>query len=295
MDRFDDMRIFLRVVEMRSFRKAALALSLPASTVTDAVKRAETRLGVRLLDRTTRVVAPTLDGEAWYRRCQRIVAELEDAEAGFRDAAPAGRLRIDIHGKLARHFLLPVLPEFLARHPQIDLVLSEGDRLVDLIREGVDCVIRVGAAPDSDLIRRGLGQLPEITVAAPDYLARHGVPASPDDLDGHRMVGFLSSATGAVLPLQFMVGGRAVLRALPVALTVTGGETMVAAARLGLGLVQAPRYDLQSDLTAGRLVEVLAATPPAPLDVAALYPRDRQLSPRVRVFLDWIRRIDFAA
>ena len=199
MDRFDEMRIFQRVVDMRSFRKAAQALGIPDSTASDAVKRAERRLRVRLLDRTTRVVTPTLDGEAWYRRCLRIVAEVEDAEASFGGGVPAGRLRVDVHGTLARAFLLPRLPAFLETHPGIDLVLSEGDRLVDLIREGVDCVVRVGELADSDLIARPLGALAEITVASPEYLERHGTPRSPDDLSGHRMVGYLSSRTGGPL------------------------------------------------------------------------------------------------
>lgn len=288
MDRFDEMRIFARVVEMRSFRRAAAALGLPASTVTDAVKRAEARLGVRLLDRTTRLVAPTLDGEVWYGDVLKIIAALEDAEAGFRAAVPSGRLRADVHGKLARHFLLPHLPDFLAAYPGIQLTLSEGDRLVDLIREGVDCVIRAGTPGDSDLIRRRLGDLPEVTAASPDYLARHGVPLGVHDLANHRMVGFLSSRTGSVLPLEFTVGGKTILKSLPPSLVVTGAETMLAAARRGLGLIQAPRYGMADDLAAGRLVEVLADYLPQPMEVAALFPRDRQLSPRLRVFLDWL-------
>lgn len=295
MDRFDEMRVFLRVVEMRSFRKAAEALGLPASTASDVIKRTEARLGVKLLDRTTRMVAPTLDGEAWYRRCLRIVSEVEDAEAGFRGGSPEGRLRIDAHGTLARHFLLPRLPTFLGAYPGIDLVLSEGDRLVDLLREGVDCVVRVGEPADSDLIARRLGELPEVTVAAPTYLERYGCPQSPDDLAGHRMVGFLSSRTGGALPLYFTVGDREIERTVPATLLTTGGETMVAAARLGLGLIQVPRYHLSEDLAAGRLVEVLPDMPPAASPVSALYPRDRQLSPRVRVFLEWLSQIDFSA
>ena len=293
MDRFGEMRVFLRVVERRSFRQAAAALGIPASTATDAVKRTEARLGVRLLDRTTRVVAPTLDGEAWYRRCLRIVGEVEDAEAAFRGGAPAGRLRVEAHGTLARHFLLPGLPAFLAAHPALELVLSDGDRLVDPVREGVDCAVRVGVPADSDLVARRLGLLPEITAAAPGYLARHGTPRSPDGLADHRSVGFLSSRTGAPLRFAFTLAGGVVERDLRPALVATGAETMIAAARLGLGLIQAPRYHLAEDLAAGRLVEVLAGAPPPPSPVSVLYPRDRHLSPRVRPFLDWIAGIAF--
>lgn len=293
MDRIDEMRIFGRVVETGSFRGAARALGLPPSTVTDAIKRAEARLGVRLLDRTTRHVAPTLDGEAWYRQCLHLVAAMEDAEAAFRGGEPQGRVRLDVNGPLARNFLLPALPDFLARYPELDLVLSEGERLVDLIREGVDCVIRAAPPEDSDLIRRSLGSLPEVTVASAEYLARHGHPRSLEDLDGHKMIGFWSSRTGDVLPLEFTVGGRTILRKLPAAVTVTGADSLAALVRQGLGLIQAPRYHLQADIKAGRLVEVLPDCPPSPLPLAALYPRDRQRSPRLRVLLDWLQSLDF--
>ncbi|MBP5858526.1 LysR family transcriptional regulator [Marivibrio halodurans] len=293
MDRFDEMRVFARVVETRGFRKAAHILGMPASTVTDAVKRAEQRLGARLLDRTTRRVSPTPEGADWYRRCLAILNAVEDAEAVFRGGEPEGLLRIDAHGKLARHFLIPGLPDFLARHPRLDLFLSEGDRLVDPIREGADCVIRVGTLGDGDLMVRRLGDLAEVTVASPAYLDRHGHPRSIDDLEGHRAVAFHSSATGMTIPLEFNLGDRVVERTVPAAITVTAGETMVAAARQGMGLIQVPRYHLAEDLATGRLVEVLPRHPPTPSPVSALYPRDRQLSPRLRVFLDWLKRIDF--
>src|SRR5260370_27996082 len=140
MDRFDAMRVFSRVVERRSFTLAAEDLALPRSTVTDAVKQLEARLGVRLLQRTTRHVSPTLDGEAYYRRCLALIADLEDAESAFSDAKPRGLLRVDVHGTLARHFVLPALPAFLARYPALQLHIGEGDRLVHLVRDGVHCV-----------------------------------------------------------------------------------------------------------------------------------------------------------
>lgn len=293
MDRIDEMRVFARVVEARSFRRAAQDLGIPASTATDAVKRTERRLGVRLIDRTTRIVAPTLDGEAWYKRCLSIISAMEDAEASFSVGAAEGRLHVNAHGTLARHFLLPRIAEFLAGNPGIDLVLSEGDRLVDLMREGVDCVVRVGTPADSDLIARKLGEFSEVTLACPEYLERHGVPQSPDDLDGHVVVAFQSSQTGTAIPLEFEIAGKTVEKHLPVALTVTAADTLAEAARLGIGLIQAPRYRFIEDLNSGQLVEVLKDTPPQPSQVSALYPRDRQLSPRVRVFLAWLGQIDF--
>lgn len=288
MDRFDAMRVFLRVVEQRSFTQAAQDLNLPRSTATDAIKQLEARLGVRLLQRTTRTVSPTLDGEAYYRRCLAILGDIEDAEAAFAGAKPRGLLRVDVQGTLARRFVLPGLPAFLARYPDLELFMGEGDRWVDLVREGVDCVLRVGEPRDTDMVARRVAMLAEVTCASPAYLAEFGMPASIEALAGHRMVGFRSSATGAVLPLEFMQDGVARYVALPTKLSVTGAESYSAAARLGLGLIQAPRYNLEADLARGTLVEVLPEHPPAPSPVSLLYPRNRQLSPRVRVFIDWL-------
>ncbi|MBV8654026.1 MAG: LysR family transcriptional regulator [Alphaproteobacteria bacterium] len=290
MDRFEAMRVFTRVADRRSFTLAAQDLGLPRSTVTDAVKRLEARLGVRLLQRTTRHVSPTLDGEAYYRRCLVLLADLEDAEAAFGGAKPKGPLRVDVHGTLARHFLLPRLPDFLAEYPEIELYMSEGDRLVDLVREGIDCVLRVGDLRDGDMIARRVAMLEEITCAAPAYIDRFGMPKTVDALDGHRVVGFHSSATGSLMPLEFVVDGVVRNVRLPATVSVNGAESLVAAARLGLGLIQVPRYHLEADFARGTLVPVLAAFAPTPTPVSLLYPRNRQLSPRVRVFIDWLVR-----
>lgn len=295
MDRIDAMRIFARIVETRSFSRAARDLGIPASTATDAVKRIERKLGVRLIDRSTRVVVPTRDGEAWYARCLELIGAMEDAEAAFSGGKAEGLLHVNAHGTLARNFLLPKLPEFLTAYPSIDFILSEGDALIDLVKSGVDCVVRVGVPADSELFSRRLGKLEEGTFAAPAYLERFGVPRSPDDLGGHRMIAFRSSVTGTHFPLEFRVGGKLIERRPAVALTVTAADTMAAAALLGLGIIQAPRYRFLDDLAHGRLVELFPDAAPDPLPVSALYPRDRQLTPRVRVFLDWLSHIDFAA
>lgn len=288
MDKLEAMRVFTRVVERRSFTLAAEDTGLPRSTVSDAVKDLEARLGVQLLQRTTRHVSPTLDGEAYYRRCLAILSDIEDAEGAFAGAKPKGLLRVDVHGTLARHFVLPNLPDFLIRYPDIEIYMSEGDRLVDLVREGIDCVLRVGAPQDSDMVGRTVAMLDEVTLAAPAYIARHGTPQHPDALDGHQMIGFRSSATGGVLPLEFVVGGDLREIVLPATISVNAAESYVAAARLGLGLIQIPRYHAEVAITAGDLVEVLADFPPTSTPVSLLYPRNRQLSPRVRVFVDWI-------
>lgn len=288
MDRLDAMRLFTRIVERRSFTLAAHDLGLPRSTVTSAVRQMETRLGVSLLQRTTRHVSPTLEGEAYYRRCLAIVAEVEDAESAFGGVKPRGELRIDVHGSMLRRVLVPELPRFLKTYPDLRLHIGEGDRLVDLVREGVDCVVRAGNLSDSTMVARQIAVMDEVTIASPAYLSLHGTPRKPADLDGHLMVGFVSSATGHVLPLEFMVKGKRETVTLPATINVTGGETGIALARLGLGLVQTPRYHVAHDLKAGRLVEVLAKFPPSPTPLSVLYPQSRGLSPRVRVFIDWV-------
>ncbi|MBJ2153031.1 LysR family transcriptional regulator [Paracoccus sp. IB05] len=288
MDRLDAMRLFTRVVERRSFTEAAFDLDIPRSTATQVIRQMEDRLGARLLQRTTRSVRPTLDGEAYYRRCITILADVENAEGAFAGATPEGPLRVDVHGTLARHFILPALPQFLERYPGIALYMSEGDRLADLVREGIDCVLRVGQPQDSEMILRRLATLPEVTLASPDYLARFGNPADVDALaGGHRMIGFHSTATGRLLPLEFSVGGKVREVILPTTLTVNAAESYVAAARLGLGLIQVPHYHAEAAMAAGELIEALPASLPPPLPVSLLYPTNRQLSPRVRLFIDW--------
>jgi DNA-binding transcriptional LysR family regulator len=294
MDRIDAMRLFTRVVEQSSFTQAAQDLGLPRSTVTDAIKQLEARLQVRLLQRTTRHVSPTLDGEAYYQRCLTILADIEDAEMAFAGAKPRGLLRIDVHGTLARHFLLPELPDFLAQYPDIELFMSEGDRLVDPVREGIDCVVRVGRLKDSDMVARRLGELDEVTCAAPGYLQRFGTPLSLDELDGHRMVGFRSSASGTIMPLEFNVAGQSHQVTLPCTVSVSAAESLVAAAQMGLGIIQVPRYHLRDSLDNGSLLPLLPQFPSTPMPVSLLYPRNRQLSPRVRVFIDWFSKA-FAA
>lgn len=285
------MKLFTRVVERRSLSAAAADLGLARSTATQAIKTLEADLGTRLLERTTRHVAPTLDGEAFYQRCLSILSEFEEASSAFRDTQPRGLLRIDAHPLLTRTFLLPRLPEFLQRYPHLDLHIGQGDRLVDLVREGVDCVIRAGAQPDSGLIMRWLTTIEEVTCASPAYLGQHGTPASPDELDGHLCVGFVSSRTGTTLPLEFMQKGGLREIQLPSRVTANNSDTVTELARLGFGLMQAPRYRLQPDLDRGTLIEVLKHHPPSPTPLSALYPQNRQLSPRLRVFLDWVSGI----
>lgn len=291
MDRFQEMRIFTRIVERRSFTLAAEDLQLPRATVTNAIKRLETRLATRLLERTTRVVAPTLDGQAYYERCLRLLADLAEMESVFNRTEPAGLLRVNLQPSLAKQVLAPALPGFLARYPGIVLQIGEGDRLVDLVREGIDCVLRAGNLQDSSMVAQQVARLEQVTCASPAYLDRHGRPADLDALERHQAVHFMSSATGRPYPLEFTIGGEVRQVVLPASVSVSGADMYAATAIAGLGIVQVPRYRIAQELRGGQLEIVLPALPPPALPVSVLYPQSRQLSPRVRVFVDWIKAV----
>jgi DNA-binding transcriptional LysR family regulator len=288
MDRFQEMQVFVRIAERGSFSQAAEDLQIPRATVTNLIKRMEKRLGARLLERTTRQVRLTHDGEAYYQRCVRLLADLEEADGAFLNTAPKGLLRVNAQGTLAKYFVMPGLPGFLERYPDIVLHLGEDDRLVDMVREGVDCVLRAGALQDSSLVGRQIALMPQVTVASPAYLARFGTPASVDDLAGHRAVDYLSSATGRSIALDFMIDGRNVLVRPGSVISVTGAELYTGAALAGLGLAQVPRYRVERELAAGHLRIVLPKAPPAPMPVSVLCPQNRQVSARVRVFTQWL-------
>ncbi|MFQ6372136.1 LysR family transcriptional regulator [Shewanella sp. YIC-542] len=291
MDRIDAMRVFTRVLERQSFTAAAEDLNIARSTVTDVVKRLEKRIGVVLLERTTRQVIPTIDGDAFYRRCLSIIQDVEDAETVFSGIKPKGVLRVDVHGTLARHFLMPKLPQFLCAYPDIDLYMSEGDRFSDVIREGIDCVIRVGTPKSEDLVAKKIALLEEVTVASPEYLKSFGTPHDISDLKTHKMVGFRATGSSVAMPLEFRLEKTVKTVSLKVSLTVNAAETLVAAARLGLGIIQVPRYHVQSDIKNGMLTSILENYPSTPSPVSILYPRNRQHASRVKVFIEWLETV----
>ena len=295
MDRFNAMRLFTRIVELGSFTKAADDLQLPRATVTLAVQQLEKRLGARLLHRTTRHVSPTPDGAAYYERCLRLLADLEEAEGAFglggAGNKPKGKLRVDLQGTLAKHFLLPVIGDFFQRYPDIELEIGMGDRLVDLVREGVDCVLRGGELADSSMIARRVALMPQVTCATPEYFARHGKPKTIDALRTHRAVNFLSARNGKPLPFDFLVDGVKRSLHLKGQVAVNDADAYRACCEAHLGLIQVPRYHIEPRLKSGALVEVLAKWRPAPMPVSVLYPHHRQLSPRVRVFVDWVAEV----
>jgi DNA-binding transcriptional LysR family regulator len=293
MDRFDALQLFIRIVELGSFTEAAAALDVPRATATHAIKQLERRLNARLLERTTRQVKPTLDGQAFYERSKRVLAELEDAETALSTqiANPRGTLRLDLHGAHATLIILPRIMEFRERYPEIDVMISSGDRLVDLIKEGIDCVVRAGQPRDSSLVARPLASMPEIICASPEYLAKHGAPTHPSELPQHQGIGFFARASDNRYPFTVIVDGQVTAYEARGWMSVSDAECYTSAALAGCGLIQVPRFRLEPHLQAGRLVQVLPEWRCPDMPVSALYPFHRQLSPRVRVFIDWARTI----
>ncbi|MCX8999736.1 LysR family transcriptional regulator [Rhizobiaceae bacterium BDR2-2] len=293
MDRIDLFRIFARVVECSSFTRAADTLGLPRSSVSAAVQDLEGRVGARLLHRTTRKVAPTQDGAAFYEKCLSLIADVEETENLFRqtDARPSGRLRIDVPGRIGRLIIAPALPEFLDLYPGIDIDLGVTDRAVSLIEDSVDCVLRVGPLADSSLIARSIGELTLINVASPDYLKRRGIPRTPDDLPDHAAVNYASPSSGRVEDWEWIEDG--VLRSSPMhaRVTVNSAEASIACCLAGLGLIQIPAYDVRHYLDAGELVEVMPDHRAEPMALTLLYPHRQHLSRRLQVFADWLDKL----
>ncbi|QDQ26209.1 LysR family transcriptional regulator [Chitinimonas arctica] len=297
MDRIHAMQIFVRVAESGGFTRAADLLQLPRATVSMAVQQLEAQLGVRLLQRTTRRVQLTQDGTAYLERCQRLLGDFEETEALFRQAGrmPAGRLRVDVPGRIGRLLIAPALPGFFARYPDISLELGVSDRPVDLVREGVDCVVRVGELHDSGLVARRLGLLEQGNYASPAYLARYGTPKRLTDLSAHLAVHYISPANGRVLEWEYLEEGMRKTLAMNGRVAANHAETYIACAIAGQGLIQVPRHDMHAHVAAGELQEVLPEWTAPPMPISVCYPHRRHLSRRVQAFVDWMAELLTAA
>jgi DNA-binding transcriptional LysR family regulator len=286
------MQAFARVVEAGSFTKAAETLHMSKTTVTQLVQQLEARLRVKLLNRTTRKVNVTADGAAYYQRVIRLLADLDDAETSLPGAAasPSGRLRVDVPSPLARLILVPALPEFHARYPDIQIDMGVSDRIVDIIDENVDCVVRGGELMDLSLMARKVADLQLGVFAAPQYLARAGIPAHPRDLEDshHRVVGFLWARTGKPVPYalynaseNLQIKGRHVL-------AVDDGNAYLAAGLAGMGVLWLPKYMSAAHQARGELVPLFEDWKLAPMPLYIAYPPNRHVSLKLRVFIDWV-------
>ena len=291
MDRFDAMQAFARVVETGSFTKAAETLRISRTSVTQLVQQLEARLRVRLLNRTTRQVNVTADGAAYYERVLRLLADMDDAETSLSDASasPRGRLRVDVPSPFARMVLVPALPAFHARHPEIQLDLGVSDRKVDLIGENVDCVIRGGELQDQSLRARRVADLRLGVYASPGYLAMAGVPRHPGELEDshHRIVGYLWARLGRALPYAMQRGDERLRVHGRYALAVDDGNAYLQAGLAGLGILWLPDYMARPHLASGELARLFEDWDMETMPMYLAYPPNRHVSAKLRAFIDW--------
>ena len=293
MNRLDSLQMFVRVAELSSFTQAAEQLGLPKARVSTAVQQLEGLLGTRLLHRTTRRVQMTQDGQAFYERCKDVLADMDELQAMFQQGVQAlrGRLRVDMPVLVARDHVIPRLPEFLADHPQLEIELSSTDRRVDVVREGFDCVLRIGPLGDSGLVARPLGALKQINCASPAYLKQHGKPKTPADLATHRLVHYVPTLGAKSAGWEYVDEGRTRTVAMGGVLTVNSTESYQAACLAGLGLIQAPATGLRPLIARGLLAEVMPRYRAPALPVSLLYANRRNLPKRVQAFMAWLAQI----
>jgi LysR family transcriptional regulator for bpeEF and oprC len=290
MNKLQAMEVFVQVVDTGSFTRAAEALQLPKATVSTLVQSLEQALQARLLNRTTRHVSVTADGAAYYERCLRILNDVRDAEESLsrHRVSPSGRLRVDVSTGMANGLLIPALPSFFERYPDIVLELGCGDRPVDLVEEGVDCALRGGNLADSSLIARRIGVINFITCASPAYLARFGTPTHPRDLlEHHRCVNYFSSKTGKTYEWDYARGDETYAFPTNASLAVNDATAYLRAALAGIGIVQLGTYWAKQYIATGELVPLFEEWETAPIPVHAVYPQNRHLSAKVRVFVEW--------
>ncbi|NIY77488.1 LysR family transcriptional regulator [Thalassospira sp. HF15] len=293
MDQLLAMRAFSRVVEAGNFTRAAETINIPNATMSKLVQELEAHLGIKLLQRTTRRVTVTPEGQEYYDKAVRILRDLEAIDSSFDVSRrnPGGKLRIDIGGSAARDVLIPLLPEFLESYPDIQFELGVSDRAVDMISDNVDCVIRGGPLDSSSLIARHIGNAKLITCASPRYLKKYGVPAYPDELkNGHKLTAYLSPQDGRPFPFRFALNDKKIEIKVEQRIGVNESNAHLAAAIAGLGIVQTFSYAACEALRDGKLVEILSEWRPSPYPFHVVYPQNRYVSPRLRVFIDWLAK-----
>lgn len=292
MDKLQAMEVFVQVVDSGGFTKAADTLQMPKATVSTLIRDLETSLSVRLLNRTTRRMNVTADGAAYYERCLRILADVRDTEESLSrtQASPSGRLRVDVPTGLLQ-IIIPALPDFFARYPDIRLEMGCGDRPVELVEEGVDCAVRGGALPDSTLIARRIGILYFATCATPSYLKQFGRPTHPHELMQHKCVNYFSAKTGKIFDWDFTKDGERIQLALPAHFAVNNSDAYLIAGLSGLGIMQIPTFTLAGYFESGQLALVLEDWLSDPIPLHVVYPQNRHLSAKVRVFVEWIAEL----
>ncbi|MES5098449.1 LysR family transcriptional regulator [Agrobacterium sp. BA1120] len=294
MDQLSAMRVFARVVETGNFSRAASALNMPKTTVTNMVQGLEAHLRTTLLNRTTRRVMVTTDGALYYERAIQILSEIDELDGSLSNAnvQPSGRLRVEMAGAFADNIIIPNLCDFYQRYPLIRLDLGVGDRLVDYIAENVDCALRVGTPRDQSLIARKVSELDFVTCAAPSYIERFGMPQQPEDLEGdHFSVGYLNATSGQIMTMAFDDGTRSVEINARYIVSANDSRTYQNAVLAGMGIGQLVPFTIRDELAKGNLVRILPEWKQEPMPVYIVYPQTRHVTNKVRVFVDWIAKL----
>lgn len=296
MDRLESLRVFCQVVELNSFSRAAEQLEMSNATITNHIAALERHFGVRLLNRTTRKISLTDDGHSCYQRAQRLLGDMTELEDGLqgRRVTPQGILRVDVPTVIARIYLAPALARFSALYPDLSIRLNVGDRMVDMVEGRGDVWIRIGELKDSSMVARRIYQTRNLCCAAPEFLAQHGTPRTPQELSNFRCLAFIHPSSGQNVPWTFSKGKQEFSWAPPGNIAINHAETLIHAAASGAGIVQLLTLSLNPQIRAGLLQPVLAdwATPGPPVSV--VYHQSHQLSAKVRVFVDFVTEL-FAA
>lgn len=295
IDQLAAMRLFVRIVETGSFGKAARSLEMSSSNATERMARLEEALGVRLLARTTRAVAPTQAGSRYFEVCRRLISELDDVEGSLTNSqkALAGRVRVSANVSVARSILIPRLPQWFESHPQIHVELIVSDRRSDFVRDGIDFSVRIGGLEDQDLVLRPLGRPRRVTVASPGYLRLMGHPKNPKDLSRHRLIDHLLPQSGERLEWEFEENGKRTVHFPETIAAVGDADARLQLAIADMGIVQSLCFIVAPALRAGMLERILSRwETPAP-EISILYPRDRHLPARTLATMDafaaWIK------
>lgn len=291
MELLQSMQVFAKLAELGSFTKVAEAMQVGRPHVTRTIQDLEASLGVRLFQRTTRKVKLTAEGERFYERVKEILATIAETTSMFDRSGSTlrGRLRIDIPSAFSQYTFIESLKEFTQAFPEIELALGVSDRTVDLVAEGIDCVVRIGDLPDSSMVARAIGTATMVTCASADYLQACAAPETPQDLEAHRCVSFLSGQNNRPLPWHFSVDGQDRPHMPHGGITVNESNAYVQCGVAGFGIVQAPGITVATFLASGQLVEVLSAFRPEPRLVCVLYPSRTHLAPQVEAFVGWLK------
>lgn len=293
MDKLQAMEIFVQVVDAGGFNRAADNMQLPKATVSTLVRNLETVLAVKLLNRTTRQISLTADGAAYYERCIAILSQVRDAEESLskKNASPGGRLRVDTPTSLGRHLIIPALPSFFELYPEIQLEIGCSDRPVDLIEEGVDCALRGGVLADSTLIARRVGTVHLVTCASPSYIALHGRPVHPNDLSQHHCINYFSAKTGKIFDWDFAKDDERLQLRLQGPLAVNDMDAYLSATLAGLGVAQSATMSIYPYVQSGQLELLMQDWSSDPVALHIVYPQNRHLSAKVRVFVEWLAEL----